>query len=169
MPDHTFGGYPKKRTNPISERAHLGGSRNNLHWVSETYKARLKCLLHGRTIFFLHRARTSSFMSVRYKVPFRPLQLDVAACWSCNDATTMPRKPTPEPNSRTRRVPTNSSVYEWGTFWFTKNVYTDLSFLKGNELELNWLPMFVIQWYHSRLVSLIPKESLFCTLRNPQH
>ena len=56
MPDHTFGGYPKKRTNLISERAHLGGSRNNLHWVSETPQGRIEMpTARKNDIFFAPR------------------------------------------------------------------------------------------------------------------
>lgn len=53
MPSCTFGDHPKKWTNLVSEREHLGEWRNDLYWASETPRGKTDMLTARKNdIFF---------------------------------------------------------------------------------------------------------------------
>ncbi len=96
-----------RQTNPAPRSSRPGDGENHLLVVSESYFSPRKKLdlLQGRLKFTLHLCRTGSFTSVSHRDA-----LSESPPSSCTEAATTPKKPTPQPNSRTLR-PAMSPVH----------------------------------------------------------
>ena len=118
---------------------------NDLTWI-EKHKISVKYSLQGRFKLSRHLWSTSSLISVRYKEPDFG---NSSIVWfkRCKMAVTIPRKPMPEPSSRTRVEVTISvrkkySIVQTGNL---KTIYLDEEW--DTESTRSLRTRSAVQWY----------------------